>query len=50
MGVIAIAIPDNAAALGVPLIVESTNRIVVERALPRGGDLRGRSASLALPG
>lgn len=49
-GVIDIAIPDEAAALGVPLIVESTQRIVVERRLPRGGDLRGRSGSLALPG
>jgi hypothetical protein len=45
-----ITIPDQAAALGVPLIVESTQRIVVERLLPRGGDLRGRSGSLALPG
>ena len=49
-GVIAIPIPDDAAALGVPLVVESTTVIVVERSLPRGGDLRGRSASLALPG
>jgi hypothetical protein len=45
-----ITIPDQAAALGVPLIVESTQRIVVERLLPRGGELRGRSGSLALPG
>jgi len=45
-----IAIPDEAAALGVPLVLESTQRIVVERLLPRGGDLRGRSGSLALPG
>lgn len=50
LGVVAISIPDDAAALGVPLIVESTNRIIVERALPRGPELRGRSASLALPG
>ena len=49
-GVIDIAIPDQAAALGVPLVVESTQRIVVERKLPRGGDLRGRSGSLAMPG
>lgn len=49
-GVISIAIPDAAAALGVPLVVESTERIVVERLLPRGADLRGRSGSLALPG
>ena len=49
-GVITIAIPDEAAALGVPLVVESTQRIVVERLLPRGGDLRGRAGSLAMPG
>jgi hypothetical protein len=49
-GIITVAIPDQAAALGVPLIVESTQRIVVERLLPRGGDLPGRSGSLALPG
>lgn len=49
-GVITIAIPDEAAALGVPLVVESTQRIVVERLLPRGGELRGRSGSLAMPG
>ncbi len=49
-GVLAIAIPDDAAALGVPLIVEADLPIIVERALPRSPDLRGRSASLALPG
>ncbi len=49
-GVIDLTIPDEAAALGVPLIVESTQRIVVERKLPRGGELRGRSGSLAMPG
>ena len=49
-GIVTIAIPDQAAALGVPLVVESTQRIVVERLLPRGGDLRGRSGSLAMPG
>ncbi|MFZ9628867.1 MAG: DUF5719 family protein [Ilumatobacteraceae bacterium] len=49
-GVIAIDIPGDAAALGVPLIIESTNRIVVERLLPRADDRPGRSASLALPG
>jgi hypothetical protein len=48
--VTAIAIPDVPAALGVPLIVESDQRIIVQRSLPRGGDLRGRSGSLALPG
>lgn len=49
-GVVTIAIPDQAAALGHPLIVVGTQPIVVERLLPRGGDLRGRSGSLALPG
>ncbi len=49
-GVITVAIPDQAAALGHPLIVVGTQPIVVERLLPRGGDLRGRSGSLALPG
>lgn len=48
-GVIAIPITD-ATALGLPLVVESTTRIVVERSLARASDLRGRSASLALPG
>jgi hypothetical protein len=45
-----IAIPNTPAALGVPLVVESSQRIIVQRLLPRGADLRGRSASLALPG
>jgi Family of unknown function (DUF5719) len=49
-GITTLAIPDQVAALGVPLVVESTQRIIVERLLPRGGDLRGRSGSLALPG
>ena len=49
-GVLAISIPDQAGALGVPLVVEANQRIVVDRLLPRGGDLKGRSASLALPG
>jgi hypothetical protein len=31
------------------LIVESTNRVFVERLLPRGGSLSGRSGSWALP-
>ncbi len=49
--VITIAIPDQAAALGHPLIVVGTQPIVVERLLPRrSADLRGRSGSLALPG
>ena len=49
-GSVSIAIPQLEAALGVPLVVESTNRIVVERAVPRSTELNGRSASLALPG
>ncbi|MCB0981784.1 MAG: hypothetical protein H6513_13500 [Acidimicrobiaceae bacterium] len=49
-GVLSIAIPQLEAALGVPLVVEADQPIVVERELPRGADLRGRSASLALPG
>lgn len=49
-GVIAISIPDELAAFGVPLVVESTQRIIVERSLPRSADRPGRSASLALPG
>jgi hypothetical protein len=49
--VITIAIPDQAAALGHPLVVVGTQPIVVERLLPRrSADLRGRSGSLALPG
>lgn len=48
--VITIAIPDLDAALGVPLIVVGTQPIVVERLLPRGDGIRGRSGSLALPG
>lgn len=49
-GVVAITIPDQAAALGRPLIVVGTQPIVVERLLPRNPELRGRSGSLALPG
>ena len=49
-GVITIAIPDQAAALGHPLVVVGTQPIIVERLLPRGDELRGRSGSLALPG
>ncbi len=48
-GVIPIGVTD-ATALGHPLIVESTQRIYVERLLPRDPDLRGRSGSFALPG
>ncbi len=48
-GVIAIGISDPA-ALGRPLVVESTTRVFVERLLPRGETLRGRSGSFALAG
>ena len=48
-GVITIGVSDPT-ALGHPLIVESTQRIYVERLLPRDPDLRGRSGSFALPG
>jgi hypothetical protein len=48
-GVITIGVSDLT-ALGHPLIVESTQRIFVERLLPRDPDLRGRSGSFALPG
>ena len=48
-GVITIGVTDPT-ALGHPLIVESTQRIYVERSLPRDPNLRGRSGSFALPG
>ena len=48
-GVITIGVSDPT-ALGHPLIVESTQRIFVERLLPHDPDLRGRSGSFALPG
>jgi Family of unknown function (DUF5719) len=48
-GVITIGVSDPT-ALGHPLIVESTQRMFVERLLPRDPDLRGRSGSFALPG
>ena len=48
-GVITIGVSDPT-ALGHPLVVESTQRIFVERLLPRGPELRGRSGSFALPG
>jgi len=47
--VITIGVSDPT-ALGHPLIVESTQRVFVERLLPRDPDLRGRSGSYALPG
>jgi len=49
-GVIAISIPAGVGALGVPIIVESSQRIVVERSIPRREDRLGRTSALALPG
>lgn len=50
--VIAISIPDLAAALNAPLIIESTQRVVVERLTPRSDSDTdaGRAGGLALPG
>jgi hypothetical protein len=48
-GVITIGLSDPT-ALGHPLVVESTQRMFVERLLPRDPNLRGRSGSFALPG
>jgi hypothetical protein len=48
-GVLPISITDQS-ALGRPLVVESTQRIYVERLLPRDANVRGRSGSFALPG
>jgi hypothetical protein len=47
--VITIGVSDST-ALGHPLVVESTQRVFVERLLPRDPNLRGRSGSFALPG
>jgi Family of unknown function (DUF5719) len=47
--VITIGISDDTAK-GHPLVVESTQPIIVERLLPRDPSLRGRSGSFALPG
>jgi hypothetical protein len=48
-GLITVPITD-ASALGRPLVVESSQRIYVERLLARDPDLRGRSGSFALAG
>ena len=48
-GVVSIPMTDPA-VLGRPFVVQSTQRLYVERLLPRGGDLRGRSGSFALAG
>jgi hypothetical protein len=49
-GVITLTVPDQAGVLGAPLLIEATQRIVVERSLPRGAGSPGRTGSLALPG
>lgn len=58
-GLEAVALPAGAvitlpltdpSSFGRPFVVESTQRIYVERSLPRGGDLSGRSGSFALAG
>ena len=48
-GIVTIDVTDPS-AFGKPLIVESTQRVYVERLLPRGPDLAGRSGSFALAG
>lgn len=48
-GVIAIPLTEPS-ALGAPFVVESAQRLYVERSLPRGDELRGRSGSFALAG
>jgi hypothetical protein len=47
--VVALPLTDPS-ALGRPFVVESGQRIYVERSLSRGGDLPGRSGSFALAG
>jgi hypothetical protein len=47
-GLITVDLTDPS-AFGQPLVVESTQRLLVERLLPRGHDLSGRSGSWALP-
>ena len=48
-GVLTLPMTDPS-VLGKPFVVESPQRIYVERLLPRGGELRGRSGSFALAG
>jgi hypothetical protein len=48
-GVVSIGIEDPS-ALGKPFVVESAQRLFVERLLPRREDLRGRSSSFLLAG
>ena len=46
--IITIDLVDDA-VIGRELIIESTSRVFVERSLPRGNDLPGRSGSWLLP-
>ncbi|MFM2070422.1 MAG: hypothetical protein RLZZ623_685 [Actinomycetota bacterium] len=48
-GVITVPFTDPA-VLGRPFVVESNRRVYVERLLPRGDEMRGRSGSFALAG
>ena len=48
--IVALSIPADAGSLGKPLVVVADKPVIVQRLLPRGQDLEGRSASLALPG
>jgi hypothetical protein len=48
-GLITLPVTDPS-ALGTPLVIESEQRIYVERLLARDPDLRGRSGSFALAG
>lgn len=48
--IMALSIPADSGSLGKPLVVVADQPVIVERLLPRGGDLEGRSASIALPG
>ncbi len=48
-GLITLPVADPT-ALGAPFVVESGQSTFVQRLLPRGADLRGRSASFALAG
>jgi hypothetical protein len=48
-GLITVPFTDPA-LLGRAFVVESAQRVFVERLLPRGGELRGRSGSFPLAG
>ena len=48
--IVALSIPQDSGSLARPLVVVADQPIIVQRLLPRGTDLEGRSASLAMPG